>query len=110
MLTISGNDIILTQGDTLTLTVTLKRGTETYTPEQDDVIRIACSKGWFGDQGYELMFNLTIPNDTLTVTIPAATTETLCPDVYNYDVQITHGDGCVDTVLIGRLRITREVE
>ena len=42
MLNIDGNNnIILTRGDTLTLTVGLTKDGEPYTPEQGDVIRYA---------------------------------------------------------------------
>lgn len=54
MLTIDGNNnITLTRGDTLTLTVELTKDGETYTPEEGDVIRFALSKGYLGEPGYE---------------------------------------------------------
>lgn len=103
-------NIILTRGDTLTLTVALKQGSNDYTPEEGDEIRIACSNGYKGQVLYALKFEAVIPNDTLTVTIPSTTTGALDYGEYNYDVEITHGDGCVDTVLSGHLIITGEVE
>lgn len=103
-------NITLTRGDTLTLTVTLKQGDQTYTPEESDVIRFACSSGYKGDTLYALMFQAEIPNDTLTFTVPATTTGALDYEAYNYDIEITHGDGCVDTVLSAKLIITGEVE
>lgn len=109
MLTISRNDIILTRGDTLTLTVSLMKDGDPYTPEEADVIRLACSKSWLGNAGYSLMFEAVIPNDTLTVTIPATATK-IPEGAYNYDVEITHDDGCVDTVISGRLTITGEAK
>lgn len=110
MLTINGTDITLTRGDTLTLTVVLKQGTQTYEPPQTDVIRIACSKDWKGMPGYELIFSATIPLDTLTVTIPSTTTGAMKYGAYNYDVEITHDDGCVDTVISGRIMIVGEAK
>ncbi len=104
------NNITLTRGDTLTLTVTLKRGTDPYTPEPDDVIRVAISDGFVGETAYKLKYSATIPNDTLTVTIPAAETVKLDYKKYNYDIEITHGDGCVDTVIVGNLTITGEAK
>ena len=56
------------------------------------------------------MFQAEIPNDTLTFTVPATTTGALDYEAYNYDIEITHGDGCVDTVLSAKLIITGEVE
>lgn len=104
------NNITLTRGDTLTVQIALRRGTQTYTPEEGDAIRIACSNDYYGEVLYDLMFEAPIPDDTLTVTIPASTTKGLDYGVYNYDVEITHADGCVDTVLSAKLIITGEVK
>lgn len=110
MLTIDGNNnITLTRGDTLTLTVELTKDGETYTPEEGDVIRFALSKGYLGEPGYEFKLDKTIPNDTLTFTLTAA--ETLLDyRSYNYDIQVTHSDGCVDTFISAKLTITGEVK
>lgn len=104
------NNITLTRGDTLTLELELEKDGETYTPETGDAIRIACSDGYEGQELYALQFSETIPNDTLTVTIPAETTGQLEYLTYNYDVEITHGDGTIDTVISAKLTITGEVE
>lgn len=104
------NNITLTRGDTLTIEIELEKDGEAYTPESGDVIRFACSMGYEGQTSYELKFSETIPNDTLTVTIPAETTGQLEYLTYNYDVEITHGDGTVDTVISAKLTITGEVE
>lgn len=104
------NNITLTKGDTLTLTVSLIKEDQPYTPEVGDVIRFACSKGFVGETAYELKFSEPIPNDTLTVTIPAATTALLEYKTYNYDVEITHADGSVDTVIVATLTITGEAK
>lgn len=110
MLTIDGNNnITLTRGDTLTLTVGLTKDGETYTPEQGDVIRFALSKGYETDFGYELLITEVIPNATLTFTLSSVQTQ-LPYSVYNYDIQITHSDGCVDTFISAKLTITGEVE
>ena len=121
MLKIDGNNnITLTRGDTLTLTVTLLHEVEPvppateptiepYVPEQDDVIRFAVSKGYKGEPNYELKLSKVIPHDTLTFTCSSSET-TLDYKTYNYDVEITHGDGCVDTFISGRLTITGEVK
>lgn len=104
------NNITLTRGDTLTLELTLTKDGDTYTPESGDVIRFACASGYKGQTSYELMFDQTFPNDTLMVTIPAETTGELDYLTYHYDVEITHGDGTVDTVISANLTITGEVE
>ena len=121
MLNIDGNNnITLTRGDSLTLTVTLLHEVdpvppateptiEPYVPEAGDVIRFAVSKGFKGDSGYELKLSKEIPHDTLTVTFPSEETELDCR-TYNYDVEITFADGGVDTFIKGNLTITGEVK
>ena len=119
MLTIDHNqNIKLTRGDTLTLTVGLNRKIppvppateptfEPYEPTESDVIRFAVSKEYKGQSGYELMLQKIIPNDTLTFTCTSEETE-LDYRTYKYDVEITHNDGTVDTFISGQLTITGE--
>lgn len=103
------NAITLTRGDTLTLTVELTKDGDPYVPEQADVIRFAVSKKYLTDIGYELVIEKEIPHDTLTFTIPSE--ETKIPyNTYNYDLQITHGDNCVDTFISSTFTIVGEVE
>ena len=121
MLNIDGNNnITLTRGDTLTLTIGLfhevdpvppatEPTIDPYVPEEGDVIRFAVSKCFKSEAGYELMLSKVIPHDTLTFT--CSSTETaLDYRTYNYDVEITHSDGCVDTFISGKLTITGEVK
>lgn len=110
MLNIDGNNnITLTRGDTLTLTVALTKDGEAYTPEAGDVIRFALSKGYLGETGYEFKLDKVIPNDTLTFTLSASETA-LDYRSYNYDIQVTHPDGSVDTFISAKLTITGEVK
>ena len=121
MLTIDGNNnITLTRGDTLTLTVSLMHEVdpippattptiEPYVPEEGDEIRFAVSKGYKTEPGYELKLSKTIPNDTLTFTCSSSETS-LDYRTYNYDVEITHADGCIDTFISGKLTIVGEAK
>ena len=121
MLKIDGNNnITLTRGDTLTLTVTLLHEVapvppateptiEPYIPVEGDEIRFAVSKGYKTEPGYELKFSKTIPNDTLTFTCTGTETSLEYRD-YNYDVEITHADGTIDTFISAKLTITGEVK
>lgn len=110
MLKIDANqNIFVTRGDTLTLKLNLTKDGETYTPEQGDVIRFALSKGFLTDPNYELLLLKTVPNDTLTFTLQPAETQ-LPYGGYNYDLQITHSDTSVDTIVLAALTITNEVE
>lgn len=121
MLNIDGNNnITLTRGDTLTLTVGILQEVapippateptwETYVPQEGDVIRFAVSKGYKTEPSYELAFSKVVPNDTLRIT--CSSTETaLDYRTYNYDYEITFADGTVDTFLSGKLTITGEVK
>ena len=102
----SDNNITLTRGDTLTLTLELTKDGEAYTPLEDDAIRFALAKGYAGAPGYELIAEATVEN--MTIVLPAEQT-TLDYGTYNYDVQITHGDGSVDTFISASLKIIGEV-
>ena len=104
------NNISLTHGDTLTLTVALTKDGQTYQPEPTDAIRFALSIGYVGDKEYQLIMTKNVPIDSLTFTLSAEETEALEMRKYVYDIQITHADGAVDTVIIGRLNITGEAE
>lgn len=111
MLSISGTNIKLTKGDTLTLNLALtdQQG-EAYEPEQGDAIRFAVSTGYLGEHYYELHYEQNVPTDTLTFTMPASETAKLAYKEYNYDIELTHNDGCIDTVISGKLKITGEVK
>lgn len=121
MLNIDGNNNIkLTRGDTLTLTVSLFQEVapvppateptiEPYTPTEGDAIRFAVSKGYKSERNYELKLEKVIPHDTLTFTCSATETALEYCD-YNYDVEITHEDNTVDTFISGTLTIIGEVK
>ena len=111
MLIIDGNAITLTRGDSLPLEVTLKNkdGTE-YEPIAGDVIRFAISKGYKGQANYTLIYKQTIDPATLAFTMPADETGKLDYITYNYDVEVTHPGGLVDTFISDKLTITGEVD
>ncbi len=94
---LTGNNIILTRGDTLKLTVALYNadGT-TYTPDPADTIRFAMKKEY---SDANPILNITIPNETLILTINPNDTKTLEFGQYVYDIEITKADGTVDTFI-----------
>lgn len=111
MLTITNdNKITLTKGDSMTLTVEPMMAGEAYEPEEGDVFRFAMAKGYKGEAGYSLKVSKTIPNSSLTFTVTAEETSSLAYGVYNYDVEVTHTDGTVDTFISSQITITGEVE
>lgn len=111
MLKINGNDITLTRGDTLTLTLALTNadGSE-YEPQEGETIRFAVSTGYLGQSFYEMHYSVDVPTDTMQFTMPASETAKLDYKEYNFDVEITRADMAIDTVISGKLKITGEVK
>ena len=102
--------ITMTRGDTFQRTLVLTKNGETYTPQEGDVIRFAMSKKFEGQNGYALLLEKTIPNDTLLWTIDAEETKMLPYGTYNYDLQITYADGSVETFADKKtIKLTEEV-
>ena len=108
MLKIDNNqNITLTRGDTLTLTVGLFQEVEgevvPYVPAAGDVIRFAVSQGYKGQSSYELKLSKDIDNSTLTFTCSSAETA-LDYETYNYDVETYTGTWktciCVSLMLL----------
>ena len=112
MLNISDdNRITLTKGDTLPLQVSIKTvDGQTYTPVEGDQLRFAISIGYKGTPLYQLILSMPIDLATLELVIPAEETAKLKYMTYNYDVELTHADGTVDTFISSELTITGEVE
>lgn len=110
MLKIDGTTITLTRGNTLTLTVGMKKNNQTYVMQEGDNVRFAVSIGHKGDAGYKLIKVIEIPADTLTMTMTATETEALTKSMYCYDVELTYADGTVDTFISGVLYMVGESE
>lgn len=92
-----GNNITLTRGDTLNLEVALYNADGTqYEPDAGDVIRFAMKKNYDDAQP---ILNITIPNETLMLTIQPNDTKQLDFGPYVYDLEITKTDGTVDTFI-----------
>lgn len=106
----SNNEITLTRGDSLTLTVDIKKDGEPYVIQSGDSLRFALAKVYKGASGYQLLIEKTIPTDSLTFTILSEETEVLDCGVYKYDIEMTHGDGSVDTFISSTFSLTGEVE
>ncbi len=79
-----------------------------YDLADDDSIRVAISEGFKGDFHYKLLYTAPISASTLSFTIPSNITERFSYRAYNYDIELTHGNGDVDTVVKGKLIITGE--
>lgn len=104
-------NITMTRGDTFARTLTLTKDGETYTPDEDDVIRFAMAKVYKGKDDYELILSKVIDNETLLWQIDAEDTAELDYGKYKYDLQITYADGTVETFADKKtITLTEEVE
>lgn len=109
MLTVEGNTIKITKGDTLMLRIDVQRDGEPYEPQEGDRIRFAL-KSKYTDP--DCLILTEIPTDTMVLSIDAETMKTLAVTRtgYVYDIQLTDADGIVSTVVSDRLYTTEEVE
>ena len=107
---IRNDQITLTRGDTLLVTLTITDGNDAYNPMPGDVIRFAMSKKYKSKPGYELLLMKPIPTDTLILELLPEDTAELQYGTYNYDIQLTRSDGRVDTFISSTITLTEEVE
>lgn len=114
MVTVCGNAIYMTRGDTLRLQVDIMVDGEAYTPQEGDVVRFAMKHSALNRElteytDREPLVEKTIPNDTLVLELVPADTQDLGFGQYDYDVQITFADGTVSTFISSQLTLTKEV-
>ena len=107
MFTITDNNISLTRGDTLFLTLNLTDSDgDTYVPTDEDSIRFAMKKNI---KSSTCLILKPIPYDTLTLEIEPADTKSLAYGTYVYDIELTDSEGHVTTVILGDFKVTEEV-
>lgn len=100
-------DIVLTRGDTLTITVGMKVNGQSYTPTTGS-IRFAMKKTYSDETN---ILEKTIPLDSLTLVILPTDTKNLPMDSkYVFDIQYTDQTGNIDTFIEGTFRIDHEVD
>lgn len=105
----SNNKITLTRGDTMSLNVTAKtKDGDPYVLQDGETMRMAISNGFEGQSTYVLMLSKSVTNGS--VTFSSTETKTLDYKTYNYDVEITHTDGTVDTFISSTITIVGESE
>ena len=114
------NNITLTRGDALALTLSLYKEVPPvapeaeptvvpYEPTEGDTIRFAISKGYKGEPEYKFILEQEIPINTLMLVLTSEQTK-IPNGEYNYDIEITHADGKPDTFISARFMITGEVK
>ena len=112
---VQGTTIRLTRGDSMTLDVKLYDGDAPYIPVSTDSIRFALKHSRLNVAGTDYqdqnpLITKTIPYDTMTLSFVPLDTKSLGFGSYEYDIEITHGDGTVDTFITASpFIITREV-
>lgn len=107
MFTINDNNISLTRGDTLFLTVNLTDSDgDPYVPSEGDRIRLAMKRRI---NSSDLVMLKEISPETLTFEIEPQDTKDLAYGTYVYDIELTDSEGHVNTVIFGKFRITEEV-
>lgn len=93
---INGNNITLTRGDTLYLTVLMTKNGDNYTPVEGEVVRFAMKKKI--DDAEPLILK-DIPIDSMTLKLEPRDTKSLNYGSYKYDIEYTSVDGDVDTFI-----------
>ena len=118
---ITNNTVVHTRGDTLRTKVDIfydKEKTQPYVPEAGDSCRFALKKPRLVkvDKGYteyedeQPLILKEIPMDTLILHLEPADTKDLPFGKYEYDVEITHADGSIDTFIqASPFELTKEV-
>lgn len=111
MLEIKNNKINVTRGDSLPLEISIfdKITKEPYETQEGDTCRFAISIGYKGDEDYELILEKPVSMAERTLMLSPEDT-TLPYDTYNYDVEITHLDGTVETFISSKITITGECD
>ena len=109
------NEIKLTRGDTLRVSVSITKGKEPYTPQDGEVVRFALKPPTLNAKKSEYiqpdpLILKTIPNDTMLLVLEPNDTKQLGFGEYEYDIEITLLDGTVDTFITAtKFTLTREV-
>ena len=93
---INGNNITLTRGDTLYLTVLMTKNGDSYIPVEGEVVRFAMKKKI--DDAEPLILK-DIPIDSMTLKLEPRDTKSLAYGSYKYDIEYTSVDGDVDTFI-----------
>lgn len=110
---INGTTIILTRGDSFSAQVTIYDSEgNLYSPTNDDEVRFKVVKSYPARHGSaNALIEKVLDNNTLMLELDPADTEDLKFGDYKYDIQITFGNGDVDTFISkATLRITEEVD
>lgn len=107
----------MTRGDTLIADISITTGSgEAYEPAETDSLRFAAKSAKMNGKRTEFsdaepLILVDIPTDTMELRVDSAATKELPFGTYKYDIQLTYGDGIVDTFIADAdLILTPEVD
>lgn len=111
----TGYDIQLTRGDTFITEVGLEKNGDPYTPASGESIRFAVKHNKFKPDrsdysDEEPLITITVPTDSMTLTVLPSDTKELAFGEYAWDMELTNGGEVVDTFMNGILTLTPEVD
>lgn len=107
MLSINGNNISLTRGDTAFLTVELQNQDGTpYSPQTGDILRFALKKTY---NAADCIILKPISMETMTLELEPSDTKQQKFGSYVYDIEFTDAAGHVYTPIVATFNITEEV-
>ena len=117
MIRIDGTSISMTRGDTLIVDISITDGSgEAYTPSAGDELRFAMKRAKMNPKytdyaDAEPLVTVEIPIDTMRLRVESEATKELPFGEYVYDIQLTYGDGIVDTFIpAAKLTLLPEVD
>lgn len=102
------NTILMTKADTLLTTINIVDSDgNSYIPAETDRLQFALKKNY---DDKKTLIHKDIPIDTMELRVDSDDTKNLQQsETYCYDIQLTYGDGIVDTIISGKLRLLPEV-
>lgn len=104
MTIVDDNKVTMTRGDSGSLTVTIFRNGEVYTPVEGEVVKFYLKHAALNSRGTDFsdaepLVTKDVPIDTLVVQFDPEDTKHLGFGEYVYDVEITLVGGVVDTFI-----------
>lgn len=111
-------EIEFTRGDYFATVVGITVDGEKYTPEEGDTLRFAMKHNTLKPDGSdytdaEPLLDINIPTETCLLEIQSSDTKELAFGEYAFDIQLTKPgalEGKPDTIIVGIVKLTKEVD
>lgn len=114
--TVDGNSIKMTRGDTLRVRVNIEMDGEPYTPVQGDIVHFSMKRNLFVGTDYKEykdespLIEKNVPTDTLVLELASQDTKPLGFGTYAYNVELIQTDGTVTTFIESKIKLTEETD